>query len=472
SYTQIAKLTSATDAGSNPTGSNISTYYKVKISISQTADTYTGKVKYTLVHPNTAPAPAEPLADADCPANTICYAPNANNIEGSMDSISETKISKSPTAGVQIQTRNNSGTLVNITSNSEATLIVPDYSRPGYGFAGWSPEFDTTTVTNPVIYGPNQSITFSTSGDGDADISEHGLILYPVWIASTGNLQNWQGCSSLTRATYDAANNKMIATLSSVAALTDQRDGDVYAVARLADGNCWMMENLRLDANSTTGVNSSLAQGYGGVFAGLDVSENSNFEDDNINATPTNMYNTTNITGDYQSTRIPRYNNVNTDRTLTARYREPGYLTYYRWHGYGNYYNWPAAIANTTFYNSSASESAETSLCPVGWKLPYGRYTGDNVEVGGFFYLNTLMSNNTSAQGSKDWRMFPNNYVYSGMFSSNYEGNRDYSGVYWSSTANQNTISATFYLAAGSISPGIGTYGKNIGLSVRCIVDF
>ena len=67
--------------------------------------------------------------------------------------------------------------------------------------------------------------------------------------------------STLTQANYDSETGVLSAALSSVTALTDQRDGETYAVARLADGNCWMIENLRLDAEDTLGdTNKVLAQ--------------------------------------------------------------------------------------------------------------------------------------------------------------------------------------------------------------------
>lgn len=56
-YTQAATYNSATDAGESATGSNVQATYTVHIGTGQVAGTYTGKVKYTLVHPNNAPAP-------------------------------------------------------------------------------------------------------------------------------------------------------------------------------------------------------------------------------------------------------------------------------------------------------------------------------------------------------------------------------------------------------------------------------
>ena len=59
-YTKVVSLNKATDAGTGATGSNFNATYEIKAASDQVADSYTGKVKYTLVHPNTAPAPTIP----------------------------------------------------------------------------------------------------------------------------------------------------------------------------------------------------------------------------------------------------------------------------------------------------------------------------------------------------------------------------------------------------------------------------
>lgn len=53
-YTKVASYSAATDT---TTGSTIDTTYAVRISSTQAADTYTGKVKYTMVHPANAATP-------------------------------------------------------------------------------------------------------------------------------------------------------------------------------------------------------------------------------------------------------------------------------------------------------------------------------------------------------------------------------------------------------------------------------
>ncbi|MBQ3296696.1 hypothetical protein IJH01_01015, partial [Candidatus Saccharibacteria bacterium] len=98
-FTLVAKFTAATDAGENAEGSSTQAYYEVKSSASQIADTYSGKVRYTLVHPNNAAAPVTPLPESACSASQICYAPNAGDIDGSMSSMGS--VTGSDTAGKQ-----------------------------------------------------------------------------------------------------------------------------------------------------------------------------------------------------------------------------------------------------------------------------------------------------------------------------------------------------------------------------------
>ena len=61
-YTKVATLNTVTDnaTASPSTGSSISTTYSAYISPTQAPGTYTGKVKYTLVHPSIAPKPEKP----------------------------------------------------------------------------------------------------------------------------------------------------------------------------------------------------------------------------------------------------------------------------------------------------------------------------------------------------------------------------------------------------------------------------
>ena len=59
-YTKVAYRKASTDVGQNATGAELTTTYAVYISKTQPASTYTGQVKYTLVHPHNAAAPEKP----------------------------------------------------------------------------------------------------------------------------------------------------------------------------------------------------------------------------------------------------------------------------------------------------------------------------------------------------------------------------------------------------------------------------
>ena len=331
SWTKVANYSAQTDT---TLGAVLYTTYQVHISTSQAADTYTGKVKYTLVHPQNE-VPLQPVA---CASGVICYNPNGGTVVGTMGQ----------------QTAN---------ANASVTLLASNFSRAGYGFAGWNTEYDYSGT----FYGPNETIT--TPSDMSA-----GLPLYAVWVESQGDLQGWTGCSSLTQA---PAPGNGTPTLASVTALTDKRDNQTYAVAKLADGKCWMIENLRLGSTNSDNATGALAQGYGsstdyGNFSGLANSEN-NFSD---STTANSLYYsgtqsgtaTINIgTTNYPSYRMPRYNDVNT----SARASNPtsGYNNIY---SYGNYYTWHTAIADTTAYTLDNISVTNTSICPSGWRLPKG----------------------------------------------------------------------------------------------------
>ena len=64
-YTKVATLNTITNPGTSTTGSSISTTYQTYISPTQPAGIYSGKVKYTLVHPSTSPKPEIPVTIDD-----------------------------------------------------------------------------------------------------------------------------------------------------------------------------------------------------------------------------------------------------------------------------------------------------------------------------------------------------------------------------------------------------------------------
>ena len=400
-------------------------------------------------------------------------------------------------------------------------LIASNFSRTGYGFAGWSTDqnagaklIDNDNTNNPIVYGPQETVTLP-NGFIDNDTDNDGIVkLYAVWIPSQGNLQGWMGCNSLDTATYDSTTGALDLTKNSVTALTDQRDNDTYAIARLADGQCWMIENLRLENIAAYNSDGALAQGYGtsatyGNFSGL-ANPESSWE---YNSTVANsLYstdgsnNTINIGNINNSKyRFPRYNNTNTfARTLNPTGN--GATIY----SYGNHYTWHAAIANLAAISTNNSSVVNTSLCPVGWHLPTGgsAYASNNtggVNVTGTpstyreFYnlgykimheLKTAYEDTTNSGNSrytsatinmagdtatKAFRRYPNNFIYSG-YSTDAIRDRGSGGYYWSSTTYSGDSAYLMYLNSSTVYPGTGSYygkyiSKSYGGSVRCIAS-
>ena len=444
SYVKVATLVPSSTPVSSST---LSATYRVNIAATQPAGNYNGKVRYVLVNPATN----VPNETHTCASNKICYWPNAGDMTsggvGVVDSMGDQSITS---------------------SNTSATLWASNFKRPGYGFAGWSDAYDYVvnvgSESNPDahIYGPNEDITFTA---GQYSATNGGLSLYAVWVKSEGNLQNWNGCSSLGQ--------------GKVTALTDQRDSDVYAVAKLADCKCWMIENLRLDAADSRVA--SLSQGFGGVFAGLADPETANFSS---STTANSLYysgtqsGTASIdigTANNPGYRMPRYNNANTASPV-ANMANPYSENIYN---YGNYYTWPAAKANTdNMTNATSSNSGTTSLCPFGWRLPTGRGSGDfgllSNSLGGYRIDDVAQEMNSSttptgAAMSKIFRSFPNNYVYSAIISGTSLANTG-GGYYWSATADSSSTTYVFSVQSTYVHLNTFYLHKYLGLTVRCVI--
>ena len=481
-HTKVASYTSSTGTGSL----SVNATYKANISSTQLAGNYLGKVKYTLIHPATGPAPAAPLAASDCPKYSICYAPNADDIEGTMRASEFSTVAASTKAGRQTNR-------ISINHTTEAILAAYNYSRPGYGFAGWSQNYNASAApgSTDVIYGPQASVFTGSSVPEVVDFSTKGLILYPVWVASTGTMQ--------TFSTSDC--NAM--NIGDVTARTDIRDGNTYTIAKLVDGKCWMVENLRLsnDENITPSNTHSNNGAFGGVFTGLAKSENANYECCKNPPVPNSLYSadgsTANVIsgGDssYWHVRMPRYNNNNTNRSLTPSHsKADNSSAHLQWYGYGNLYTWAAAIADTNHYNTNNQSVETTSLCPTGWRLPRG---GGKTNEANNEYWNLIvngLNNGTKPANysSKDHpyytgsteglpidralRAYPNNFVYSDNYYQSSAPFRGYRSEYWTSTAKDDSTSyilsmSRTYDTNFNIYPGSSDGAKFTAGSIRCI---
>lgn len=397
-------------------------------------------------------------------------------------------------------------------SATEVTLWASNFQRPGYGFAGWSIDPDQLACTldedprtgeliclTPYnsMFGPNETIAITnTHNDPGALYIQDGITLYAIWVEpakdANGNALSFQTPNLLTTRLDNGFALTDLPT-GYVTALKDERDNQVYAVAKLEDGNYWMIENLRLDNTNSDNSTGALAQGYGtgttyGNFSGLAEPETSQFSESTCEnslywtgGAVCDIYGVLHPsiiigTNDDPSYRMPRFNNQNTASPATT-VTEPDNDTY----GYGNYYTWPAAVADTS-YHDILQEAVDTSICPTGWELPTGE-TGVMLENdfynltfalagevpnnpnSGFSYYDGTLGVNTSRR----LRAYPNNFIYSGIFLDSSPYSRGFGGVYWSNSVDSYNSSYSFGFSDDEVFPGSNPLRKSTGANVRCI---
>ena len=335
-----------------------------------------------------------------CPSGKICYFDNgADVINGGR------------------------GTMANqsASSNSSVKLIPSNYSKDGYGFAGWTVDASTTP------YGSNATIT-------TGDLSSSGLALYAKWVKSAGNLQTWNSCNSLD--------------IGDVTALSDVRDDNTYAVAKLADNNCWIIENLRLVPSSANITNSNTHNPASG------------FATEAANSSTSNSLCGTD--GDATCNNKIQYNTNSLDRTLTQSYNTAGNNV--AWYSYGVYYNWYTATAGNGTTETTANTSVTGDICPAGWHLPTGN-------SGEWVALNTAVnSGSTSPNLDAGLRAYPVNLLQSGDYNKTSRTNAQTNGRYWTATSLDGTNAYRAGFQGSSVTMN-GNYRKWDAFAVRCIYD-
>ena len=463
SYTKVAHKDSSTDMAASLGGVKLTTTYAAYISKTQPADTYSGQVIYKLVHPSNE----EPLSPQAATPGCINYFANASNAIGTM--------------GCQ-----------SATDNASVELLASNFSRTGYGFAGWSDAYDYVTNFSAHFYGPQETIT------APEGTTANGFSLYAVWVKSAGNLQDTDKvaelCGTGTNALVTAPTDGT-ANLSSVSALTDQRDNQTYAIAKLADDKCWMIENLRLDDSATL----TLANTNNPLNDGTNVTLKHNYTDtdtsNTLSATSSVAYNADTAPDGWCTTNSAACDDqsrLRTDNTANRATNNPN-TNSSAMYSYGNYYNWYSATAGRGTYGfSTNNNSTAGDLCPSGWRLPKGgnktriESNDDNdfwnliVDAlnGGTNPANYDSSTYPYYNGSTEagpvaakLRSYPNNYLYSGYVSGGSLNDRGSYGFYWSSTANTNINAYYLYLNSSRVSPGTYNVYKYYGRALRCIAS-
>lgn len=204
-------------------------------------------------------------------------------------------------------------------------------------------------------------------------------------------------------------------------ALYDIRDNETYTVRKLADGNCWMTENLNISGITVSSTNTNLPEGASYTIP--------NSSADNWCIDDTEEC-------------------ANTQNILLANVTVPGYGTYYSWRtataGYGSY---------------STDGTIEYSICPKGWRLPDG---GSNNEFSGLVNAGYNTSEKMRSGVGPSFTLAGSHWNTSNYF----QGSR---GYYWSNRAYTSQHYALFlYIDEDTFTTGDGT-SLFLGYSVRCV---
>ncbi len=153
----------------------------------------------------------------------------------------------------------------------------------------------------------------------------------------------------------------------------DSRDGKFYKVAKLADGNVWMTQNLDLDIDSTrTYTNEDTDLGYNTSTGEYESATWTPIIDNSIAWNAYVIAPAFYDPGDLYWSGLAYV--FGQDYDEDAYYSTTGIPQYHL----GNYYTYSAALAMNQIDSPITPENGiHQSICPAGWTLPRGSSSGD-----------------------------------------------------------------------------------------------
>ena len=377
------------------------------------------------------------------------------------------------------------GTSVMTTGNAPSSICPKGWRLPTGGSDSYFTSLtgalvdittNTTNVPDKAFFMQNSPNFFILSGHQSNTVGTYQQGILGYWWSSTafsGTNANWfytttnalYPASSYSKATgfsircvaatpFDSIEymQDMTSAICSAASIGDQkvlwdnRDSKSYVIRKLKDGNCWMVQNLRLGGSSAitlTPANTNIT---------------SNFT---LSAT-TNSFGTTN---DAAGININRQNStyqnawVDDNNAIQTTGTPPSQTQYI-----GNYYNWYTATASSgTYAISTTGQNAAQSICPKGWRLPTGGDINTTTGNGEFQKLYNTYENaddfavNTSAVLSGRW--YDSSAHYQGSY-----------GDWWSRTADNASLGYLLDFNNSSVYPK-SNISKRYGFSVRCLAQ-
>lgn len=194
-------------------------------------------------------------------------------------------------------------------------LSTNAYEKHGFGLVNWT---TTENGEGGQSFTNGQEVNNLTTTDGET------ITLYAQWVSLPCNPNATDIEDTVC---MQDINNQVVKTMpiDEQYQLRDSRDNIVYDVMKLADGNIWMQENLRIMDKTISSVDSHLPEGMTFTIPASDIAA---FDDD--------------------------------------IYHAAAYLH----DEYGGYYNFYAATAGWDNYTSNEASQSPMDICPKGWRLP------------------------------------------------------------------------------------------------------
>lgn len=264
----------------------------------------------------------------------------------------------------------------------------------------------------------------------------------------------------------------------------DLRDAKVYWIAKLADGKCWMTQNLDLNLSTNvtlTPANTDIRRNWTPSFTTL------NYDGKIVNSTY--IYEWAN---DYSNNSIPYSldmgdwywignwddNGNNTWYYSTTdyffegqvgspakfKYKEP--FTGNGEHGHvGNYYSYGAAVAMNDA-GTLENVDPDQSICPAHWTLPkYADYSNDSENN---YVYNLMQAHSVDTSNDRSTTAAPFYFVRAGYADSSFS-NTGYNGYYWTSHSSSSSSAYYYYHSSSSFYAQGSTLSKYYRASVRCV---
>ena len=272
-------------------------------------------------------------------------------------------------------------------------------------------------------------------------------------IAANSPIQNVTPAQCAALPTFTGSNTSAIRTV------TDNRGGTTrtYEIAKLADGKCWMLTNLKLGSTSgpitLTPADSDVASNF--TLPQLVVDGGPEYSQPPAFDTPL-------VFG-------PVVGDTGSGAT-----------------NYGYLYNFSAATAGESRASHGASSGdAPHSICPAGWQLPRSGYA----DIGSWPHLGPFLSNNFAAldiafggtgtnadYGDPRVALWNSGGPFKGVFSGSWNygySNQGSRGVLWSASSypSNATNAFHFYLDQHTVNPGSDNISRDTGHGVRCLLQ-